>query len=201
MNKRVIIVGGFHEIIELCENCGLTIVGIIDNNLSGSYYGYNVLGKDEDASSLYCQYCDCEIVITPDSPKIREKLAVHYSSIGFNFATIISPESRISKTATIEKGSIIQAGVNVSAATRIGKFVKLNTNSNVMHDCEISDFVSIAPNAVCLGRVHVEKSAYVGSNSTILPELVIGSNAIVGAGAVVTRNVLDNTIVKGVPAK
>lgn len=33
--KDVILVGGFQEMIELCEECGVNIVGIIDRNLGG----------------------------------------------------------------------------------------------------------------------------------------------------------------------
>ena len=70
-----------------------------------------------------------------------------------------------------------------------------------MHDNLVGDFVTIAPNAVLLGHVTIEKSAYIGANGTILPHLSIGEGALVGAGAVVTKNVDAKIIVKGVPAK
>ena len=46
----------------------------------------------------------------------------------------------------------------------------------------------------------IKKGAIIGSNATILP-VTIGVNAEVGAGAVVTRDVPDNCIVVGNPAK
>ena len=70
-----------------------------------------------------------------------------------------------------------------------------------MHDNTISDYVTIAPNVVNLGRITVGRSSYIGANATVLPEVMIGNHATVGAGAVVIKNVPDNTIVKGVPAK
>jgi acetyltransferase-like isoleucine patch superfamily enzyme len=39
-----------------------------------------------------------------------------------------------------------------------------------------------------------------GTNATILPGIKLGKNVIVGAGAVVTKDVRDNTMVAGVPA-
>lgn len=201
MDKNVILVGGFHEVIELCEKAGYNIVGIIDGQLQDSYFGYPVIGSDDDANILFENYGQYKLVITPDSPRVREKLVSLYKSIGYEFATIISPNATISKFSTIGDGTIIQDGVNVSACTRVGNFVKLNTYSNIMHDNEISDFVTVAPNAVILGRIKIGRSSYIGANATILPELTIGSQSTIGAGAVVTKDVADNIIVKGVPAK
>jgi dTDP-4-dehydrorhamnose 3,5-epimerase-like enzyme len=47
----------------------------------------------------------------------------------------------------------------------------------------------------------VKSGASIGANATILPGVIIGENALVAAGAVVTRDVPDNAIVKGNPAK
>ena len=47
----------------------------------------------------------------------------------------------------------------------------------------------------------VKKGASIGSNATILCGITIGENALVGAGAMVTKNVPDNTVVGGNPAR
>lgn len=49
--------------------------------------------------------------------------------------------------------------------------------------------------------VHICRNAWIGAGAIILPGVTIGENAIVAAGAVVTKDVPDNTIVAGVPAK
>jgi sugar O-acyltransferase (sialic acid O-acetyltransferase NeuD family) len=200
-NDKIIIVGGFVEIIELCETLNKNIIGIIDNELSVSYLNYPILGKDCDAQSIFERYKDVSIVLAPDSPKIRKKLFELYSKIGFKFCTLIHPNANVSKSAKIEEGSIVQSHVNVSSNSQIGQFCKLNTYSNIMHDCQINDFTTIAPNAVLLGRVKVESLVYVGANSTILPEMSINAEAIVGAGSIVTKDVAKNVTVLGNPAK
>lgn len=201
MNKEIILVGGFHEIIELCEEIGYKIIGIIDNNLKETYWGYPIIGTDDMIKNLTRKYKNIPLVITPDLTSTRKKLFLEYSKYGFEFETIISPMARISKSSIIGAGAIIQHQVNVSSNVRIGIFAKLNVGCNIMHDSTIGNFVTIAPNAVILGRVNVGDSTYIGANSTILPDKSIGENVIVGAGAVVTKNFDSNSIIKGIPAK
>ena len=49
--------------------------------------------------------------------------------------------------------------------------------------------------------VHIGNDVWIGGNATILPGVTIGNNVVVAAGAVVTHDVPDNTLVGGVPAK
>ena len=199
--KEIILVGGFHEMIELCEDAGFNIIGIIENELTGEYFGYPIIGTDIDAISLYKQYPNCQVVITPDSPRLRKRLVNIYRAAGFSFATIIHPAATVSRFSTIGEGTVVQRGVNVSANSKIGNFCKLNTGCSVMHDNEIGDYATIAPNSVLLGYVSVGEQAYIGANSTILPKISIGEQCTVGAGAVVTKNVQSNLVVAGIPAK
>ena len=201
MKKQIILIGAYHEMIELCESCGYIVVGIIDNDCDNEYYGIKIIGKDSDAGRLYERFKDIPVVISPFMPSVRERLYKLYSSIGYKFATIISPDARVSRFSTIGEGTVIQSGVNIAANTKVGCFVKLNTMCNIMHDNVIGDFVTVSPNAVTLGYVTIEKRAFLGANCTILPNLTIGKDTTVGAGAVVTKDVPNQQTVKGVPAK
>lgn len=51
------------------------------------------------------------------------------------------------------------------------------------------------------GKVLIKKNAWIGMGVTICPGVTIGENAVVGAGVVVTKDVPDNAVVGGVPAK
>lgn len=187
--------------IELCEDAGFAIIGLIDNSNEGpGYYGYPILGTDKDARSIHEKYPACAVVITPDIPAVRKRLVDEYASLGFDFATVIHPSAIVSRTASIGEGSVIQRGASVSSNSRIGRFCKLNVNANVMHDNEVGDYSTIAPNAVLLGCVELEEEVYIGANSTVLPNKVIGRRSIIGAGAVVVNDVKPNCTVVGVPA-
>lgn len=49
--------------------------------------------------------------------------------------------------------------------------------------------------------VYIGKDVWIGANVVILPGVKIGKNAIIGAGSVVTKNIPDNAIAYGNPAK
>ena len=50
-------------------------------------------------------------------------------------------------------------------------------------------------------EIRIKKNAWIGARVNILPGVTIGENAIVGTGSVVTKDVPDNCVVVGVPAK
>lgn len=52
-----------------------------------------------------------------------------------------------------------------------------------------------------VGCIEVMDNVFIGSNTTILPNVRIGSNVIIAAGSVVTKDVPSNSVVAGVPAK
>ncbi len=84
-------------------------------------------------------------------------------------------------------------GVTVGDGCQIGHNVVFAT---LNHGLAPENRKTTYPAPIVLG-----KNVWRGSNATILQGVTIGDNAVVAAGAVVTRDVPDNTIVGGVPAK
>ena len=105
------------------------------------------------------------------------------------------------KNITVGKDVFINAcchfqdhgGVVLGDGCQIGHNVVFAT---LNHGLAPEDRQTTYPAPIVLG-----KNVWVGSNSTILQGVTIGDNAVVGAGAVVTKDVPENTIVGGVPAK
>ena len=83
------------------------------------------------------------------------------------------------------------AGVTIEEEVQIAPQVTILT---VNHDLKNKGIVKCAP-------VVVKKGAWIGARAIILPGVTIGKNSVVGAGAVVTKDVPDNTVVVGNPAR
>lgn len=196
--EEVILVGGFPEMIELVESCGKKVYGIIDNKSCGDY---KILGSDDDIHNITDDVKNISLILVPDQPKIRRKLHVLYSNHNFIFSKLQSNKARVSESAQIKMGVVIQSGVNISTNVILGNFVKLNTGCNIMHDSIIGDYTTVAPNAVILGSVEIGNCCYIGSNSTILPTIKICNDVTIGAGAVVTKNISEPGVYVGMPAR
>ena len=201
MTRKIILVGAFHEMVELCEACDVQIAGIFDQYVEGDFMGHKILGRDEDARRLADLLRGVPVLIVPDAPAVRRKLAAYYLSLGYRPGSLVSPRAVVSKSASIGPGTVVQSWCHISTSVRIGEFVKVNAAANLMHDSVVGDFTTIAPNAVILGRVSVGAGCYVGANATLLPDIDVGEEAIVGTGAVVTRNVEARAVVIGNPAR
>jgi len=98
-------------------------------------------------------------------------------------------------------GNIITSGCIFTTGINIGSFNIFNLNTTVGHDVIVGSYNVINPGSNISGGVVICDCNLIGTNSTILQYIKIGNKSIIGAGSVVTKNVEDNVVVIGVPAK
>lgn len=138
-------------------------------------------------------------------------------------ATMDEMRERLSEIIGVEIDN--STTVFVPFYTNFGKHIKLGKNVFINHACSfldlggitIEDDVLVGPRVNLTTENHpvdptkrkylelkpilIKRNAWIGAGATILPGVTIGENSIVAAGAVVNKDVPDNAIVGGVPAK
>ena len=150
----------------------------------------------------------------------NERQSLNNVSVGkdvkiFNFVNAygctIDDGTKIGSFVEIQKGATIGKNCKVSSHSFICEGVHLGDNVFIGHGVMFTnDLFPRATNADGsmqsdadwkLVETIVKNGASIGSNATILAGIVIGENALIGAGAVVTKDVADNIVVAGVPAR
>lgn len=108
--------------------------------------------------------------------------------------------------------------ISLGKCTRIGKNVFINSDCSFfdMGGITIEDGVIIGPKVSLVTEYHlrllqqsqlgakpirIKQNAFIGAGAIILPGITIGENSVVAAGALVSKDIPDNTFVEGVPAE
>ena len=143
-------------------------------------------------------YPDSPLCIAIGNNKTRKKIS---QMVQHKFGVVLANSAEIHSSVTIGEGSMVLHGAIAQIDSHIGKHVILNTNCSVDHDCLIEDFVHVAPNATLCGSVSVGEGSLIGAGSVILPGVKVGKWCTIGAGSVVTKDIDDNSIVYGNPAR
>jgi acetyltransferase-like isoleucine patch superfamily enzyme len=137
--------------------------------------------------------------------------------------TQIWHQCQIREDAKIGKQCIFGKNVYVDFGVRIGDKVKVQNNSSIFHGTVIEDGVFIGPHVILTNDKHpravnpdfslkgnddweeagvtIRRGASLGAGAIVCPGVTIGKFAMVGAGSVVTKNVPDQAVVVGNPAR
>ena len=192
--EKVLLFGGSSEAIKLCEDIGFSIAAVVDPDRQKSFGNHQIIHSDAEAIE---KFPSIPAIIAIDDCNTRERVFLFLKKHNTPCLSIIGGTLH----STHARGLFMQLNSFISSDVTVGMGVRLNYGATAMHDCCLGDFVTLAPNCMLLGGVSVGDYSYIGANATVLPLVKIGNNCVIGAGAVVTKDVLDNTTVKGVPAK
>ena len=89
---------------------------------------------------------------------------------------------------------LVSLGDNVFVGTGVS-FITHNMANCVFNNEDGTNYIPQT------GKITVHNNVFIGANATILSGVEIGSNVIIAAGAIVTKDVPDNSVVAGAPAR
>lgn len=207
MNKKKLILlgGGGHckSVIDVAESAGYNIIGVLDipEEVGKFVLNYKVLGTDDDIP-LYVDKAEFMITVGQiKSSVIRKQVADKVKAAGGYLATIIAPDAYVSKYAEVGEGSIIMHRAFLNAEVKVGKNVIINTLANLEHEVEIGDFCHLSTGVMICGNVKVGNDVFIGSQSVVNQGLEIADGSVIGSLTCVNRNISENGIYAGNPAR
>ena len=155
--------------------------------------------KVNDLFSSYSS--NIEVAIAVGEPSTREKLWYKLREHNVPTATLVHPSVHVPESSILGQGVIIQVGSFISCNLRIGDNIYIQPYSNVGHDCVIGENTVISTGACLAGGLRIGRNVYIGMGAVLKEFISIGNDSIVGMASAVYKDIDENTVVMGNPAR
>jgi len=135
----------------------------------------------------------CNSVIGSDGFQVIRKNKINRRIRHFG-GVYISDNAYISDNVCVDKSLF-------EGYTFIGTNAHIDNLVHCAHDCSVGNNAVLTAGVILSGSSKIQDGAWVGPNSTVQNRIIIGENALIGTGSVVTRDVDNDAVAYGVPAK
>jgi sugar O-acyltransferase (sialic acid O-acetyltransferase NeuD family) len=142
-----------------------------------------------------------KMVIAVGEPKVRQVLREKVVANGYELQTLIHPTSFIGTETRIGNGAVVQFGGFISCNVTIGVNVFMQPYLTIGHDSIIGSDTVISPYVIISGNCTIGERAYIGVGVPVKEKTSIGMDSIIGMGSIVMRNIPENVIALGNPAR
>ncbi|WP_300300023.1 acetyltransferase [Ferrovibrio sp.] len=198
--------GHARSVIGVIRALGHALLGAVDSDpqrRGSTIDGIPILGDDSylaqhkpDAISLAIGFGNRP---NRGGPGLQPRRSVfeRWTTRGFAFPALVSPQAIVVDNARIGAGSIVMPGAMIQAGAGIGDNCIINTGAIVEHDARIGDHSHIAPGAILCGAASVGPESHVGAGAILLQGIRVGTATLVGAGVVIRRDCPDGGISLG----
>lgn len=200
--KKLIIIGagGYAKsVLDSIDANKYMFVGFIDDRLDKSeHLGYPVLAHNINDIINREDYI---YFIAIGDNKNRKNWFNRLKENNLRLINVIDKSAIVSKMAKLGEGCFVGKMAIINSCAIIGDDTIINTKSLVEHGCTVGNHVNISTNTVINGDVVIGDGTVLYSGTTVIGQRSVGKWSIVGAGAVVTKNIGDNVVAVGVPAR
>ena len=114
---------------------------------------------------------------------------------------LVDSTAIIPRMLVIAEGSYINAGAVIGAQCRLANCVMVGRNASIGHHSVLEEFSSIGPGVTIASKVTVGRGAMVGAGASVAPDVTIGANSVIASGTSVFRDLPDNVLAVGNPAR
>ena len=188
MKKIVIIGSGGHanSVLDVIVSSGkYKFSGFIDKNIKNK----KVIGSDKDLEKIFKKIKYAAIGVGQiKSSNTRKNLYKKLKKIGYKLPVIISPNSYVSKSASVGEGTIVMHGVIINGNTKIGENNIINSKALLEHDVVVGDNCHISTNSTINGHTKIGDDTFIGSNATIINNIKIAKSNFVKAGSLIKKS-------------
>ena len=176
-----------------------------DNKNYGKIYGYELVCKDKEIENLIKENKDIKgyvlgVGIGIDGSLLNRKKIYDKLDNFIEPINIIHPSAIISKRASLGKGNIVEAYSKICNDTIIGNHCIIQGFSSVNHDQFIGNNVMINCNVTLSGK-KINDHSVISDGSSVGFKKNIGKNCLLMDGSVLTKDMPDDSIGYGNPAK
>ena len=199
-DKKLIIIGcGGHSkvVTDVAESIGFANISYQDTfSEKDTFLGRKVINQEVE------NYREYFFVAIGDN-WLREKIFNKFQlknkySIPIS---LIHPSSIVSPKCSIGKGTVIMPLCVINSSSNIGNGVIINTRASIDHDNCLNNFSSIAPGVSTGGNVNLGERSAVSIGASISHGIRIGSDVVIGASSLVNKDIKNNWVAYGTPAK
>jgi sugar O-acyltransferase (sialic acid O-acetyltransferase NeuD family) len=162
---------------------------------------FKVLRSIEEAKAFF-ETISNKYVLGVGSPKARFLLKKKMDDVGGLIEKVIAESVEMgSYGVNIGNGVTIMSGTILTNDIIIGDCTLINLNCTIGHDSKIGNYCELSPGVHISGHVEIGDFTSIGTGAVVIPNIKIGKNCIIGAGSVVNKDIPDNSVAVGVPAK
>ncbi|MCW2474360.1 MULTISPECIES: acetyltransferase [unclassified Symbiopectobacterium] len=142
-----------------------------------------------------------EIVIAVGEPRIRVLLAEKVKSAELTLATLIHPDIRLTACTSIGNGVVLCKNAFLSCDVILGDNVFLQPTSSLGHDVVVGENSIISTFVTLGGNCQIGSGTFIGMSASVKEGTIIGDNTIISMGSIVMKNIENDVIALGNPAR